>query len=777
MTTGERIRVRGVVQGVGFRPNVWRLAKENEILGRVWNDADGVLIHAWGSPDVLERFARQLQCCQPPLALIEQIERSALDNNLRVPGDFQIVESGAGVVRTGVAADAASCPECLAETMDPGNRRYRYPFTNCTNCGPRLSIVNAIPYDRINTSMASFHLCPQCRKEYEDPADRRFHAQPNACGNCGPVAWLEDARGVRQAVDDAADAVQLAARLIQRGKIVAIKGLGGIHLCCDASNDAAVERLRKRKRRYQKALALMARDLNMVKRFAKVADEEAQLLEQRSAPIVVLDAVGERLPDVLAPGQNTLGFMLPYTPLHHLLMLDLKQPVVMTSGNCSEEPQTISNSEARQHLGKIADYFLLHDREIVNRLDDSVQRFMDGKPRFLRRARGYAPQPLRLAEDFAGSGRILAMGGELKNTFCLLKNGQAIVSQHIGDLEEVATQDDYRHNLKLYRELFDHSPDVVAVDGHPDYLSSQLGQLIAEEEGAGLIEVQHHHAHIAACMAESGFSMDSPDVLGVALDGLGLGADGRLWGGEFMRVNYHEYKRLAHFQNVPMLGATRAMVEPWRNTFAQLHGTLGWDRVSANYATLDIIQFLNSKPVANLQTMAEKGLNSPMSSSCGRLFDAVAAAIGVCRDRVMHEGQAAIELESLAAKEFGAQEHHAYPFDYVKGSPGVLAWDSLWEAILQDIKRGIEPAIISARFHQGLAMAVAQTACDLCDREKLKVVVLSGGVFQNKLLLERVSERLSAADLRVLSPVQFPANDGGLALGQAAIAAARSYAR
>lgn len=772
MKKAQRIRVSGIVQGVGFRPNVWRLAKDNGICGAVWNDAEGVLIHAWGRPDALELFLRQLHRCQPPLAQIEKIEATVLDADLQEPKGFQIIQSGEGRARTSVAADAASCPECLAETLDPGNRRFRYPFTNCTNCGPRLSIVKAIPYDRDNTSMAAFSLCQQCRKEYEDPADRRFHAQPNACEKCGPVTWLEDAKGIRQSLENGQDAIQHAAQLIQLGNIVAVKGLGGIHLCCDASNSNAVERLRKRKCRYQKALAMMARDLDMVKRFAKVTPQEARLLRQRSAPIVILDASGENLPDALAPGQHTRGFMLPYTPLHHLLMLDMKQPIVMTSGNRSEEPQSIGNSDARQHLGEIADYFLLHDRKIVNRLDDSVQRIVYGKARFLRRARGYAPQPLRLAEDFSSSGSILAMGGELKNTFCLLKNGRAIVSQHIGDLEDVATQDDYRHNLKLYQELFDYTPDVVAIDGHADYLSSQFGQLLAEEQGAGLIEVQHHHAHIAACMAENGFSMDSPDVLGVALDGLGLGADGCLWGGEFMRVNYREYERLAHFQNVPMLGGAQAMYEPWRNTFAQLHGTLGWERVLADFAKLDIIQFLNSKPVANLQIMAAKGLNSPMTSSCGRLFDAVAAAVGVCRDRARYEGQAAIELESLTTKEFGVQIHHAYPFDYERGKPGVLRWGRLWEAILEDIGRSVEPSIISARFHHGLAQAVARTAQHLCDENKLKLVVLSGGVFQNKLLLERTSEILHSVNLEVLSPERYPANDGGLSLGQAAIAAA-----
>lgn len=773
MNAGVRIRVNGIVQGVGFRPGVWQLARDNGIRGRVWNDAEGVLIHAWGRPKALQAFTQQLYNCQPPLAKVEGVNQTALHKNLKAPEDFQIIESGAGIVRTGIPADAAICAECLAETLDPTNRRYRYPFTNCTHCGPRLSIIKKIPYDRVNTSMFSFPLCPQCREEYENPADRRFHAQPNACGICGPTTWLEDAKGERITLDKQKDAIQRAAELIQRGNIVAIKGIGGVHLCCDASNSHAVKRLRQRKHRYQKALALMARDLDMIRRYAEVTSEDAHLLGQVSAPIVVLHAEGETLPDEIAPGQHTLGFMLPYTPLHHLLMLELEQPVVMTSGNRSEEPQTISNQEARQHLGKIADYLLLHDREIVNRLDDSVMRVMDGKPRILRRARGYAPLPLQLAGGFSASGTILAMGGELKNTFCLLKQGHAVVSQHIGDLEDVATQDDYRYNLKLYQQLFDHSPEIIAVDTHPDYLSTRLGQILAEEQGAELVEVQHHHAHIAACMIENSFPMNSPGVLGIALDGLGLGDDGSLWGGEFLRVNYREFDRLAHFQSVPMLGATQAMREPWRNTFAQLHSAFGWDQVCTDYAALDIIHFLNRKPVAILKTMLDKGLNSPMSSSCGRLFDAVAAAIGVCREQVLHEGQAAIELETLAVKEFEAEEYHAYPTDFTQGDVGVLSWESLWKAILEDIQRGTRPAVISARFHQGLSQAIAQVAGYLCNKNGLNDVVLSGGVFQNKLLLERVSELLRDEGIRVLSPVKYPANDGGLALGQAAIAATR----
>lgn len=770
---GECIRVTGIVQGVGFRPAVWRLANVYGIVGQVWNDAEGVLIHAWGSRESLEELVQRLQAEPPPLARIEEIIRTGLDDSFEPPKEFQIVISREGEVRTGVAADAATCPECLAEVLDPANRRYRYPFTNCTHCGPRLSIVRAIPYDRANTSMASFPMCPQCQSEYEDPADRRFHAQPNACDDCGPRVWLENVDGNRLAPEEGNDVIETAARLIHQGRIIAIKGIGGFHLACDAGNEDAVNCLRKRKHRYHKALALMARDIDMVARFAEVSKKEAVLLRDSAAPIVVLNRAGAALATGVAPGQNTLGFMLPYTPLHHLLMQGMTRPMVMTSGNRSDEPQTIDNRNVHQRLDQIADCFLLHDRDIVNRLDDSVLRVADDKPRFLRRARGYAPQPILLPEGFAAAGNILAMGGELKNTFCLLKEGRAILSQHIGDLEEAVTQKDYRDSLQLYRQLFDYQPSMIVVDKHPNYLSTRLGHAIAEEEGVPLLEVQHHHAHIAACMAENGLPFDTGKVLGVALDGLGFGEDGTFWGGEFLLADYRGFERLAHFQPVPMLGGAQAMREPWRNTFAQLRNTLGWERVSSDYPELDIVRFLNDKPLATFQTMAEKGLNSPMTSSCGRLFDAVAAAIGVCRDGVSHEAQAAIELESLATAEFYKQADHGYPYEFGDEGIRTLGWRRLWEALLEDIRQGTEAATIAARFHQGLVQAVAESARELCRQNSLDTVVLGGGVFQNRLLLEGISERLRAAGINVLSPVKVPANDGGLTLGQAAIGAAR----
>ncbi|MGB7932962.1 MAG: carbamoyltransferase HypF [Gammaproteobacteria bacterium] len=771
--TGECIRVTGIVQGVGFRPTVWRLANECGLVGRVWNDAEGVSIHAWGSPESLENLVQRLQAEQPPLSRIEKIVRTTLDEAEEVPGEFQIVASREGEIRTGVTADAATCPECLAEVLDPANRRYRYPFTNCTHCGPRLSIVRAIPYDRANTSMAAFPMCPQCRDEYENPADRRFHAQPNACSDCGPRVWLVDADGKALLPDEGRDVIETAARLIRTGGILAIKGIGGIHLACDAGNDTAVERLRARKHRYHKALALMARDIAMIARFAELSEQDAVLLRDRAAPIVVLNAAGEPLAAGVAPGQNTLGFMLPYTPLHHLLMQRMTRPLVLTSGNRSDEPQTIDNEDARRRLARIADYHLLHDRDIVNRLDDSVLRIADGRPRFLRRARGYAPQPILLPAEFAGAGQLLAMGGELKNTFCLLKAGRAILSQHIGDLEDAVTFRDYLHNLELYRDLFDHRPVGIAVDKHPDYFSTRLGREQAQAGGLQLVEVQHHHAHIAACLAEHAVPLDTCPVLGVVLDGLGFGEDGTFWGGEFLLADYTGFRRLVRFRPVPMPGGAQAMREPWRNTWAHLCAGGGWEPVRERYPDLDIVRFLATRPLQGLRTLSAKGLNSPMASSCGRLFDAVAAAIGVCRVRVFHEGQAAMELESLAAPEFHREARNGYPYDLREGEIRTLEWGRLWDALLEDLRRGVAPATIAARFHQGLALAVAETALALCHESGLDTVVLGGGVFQNRLLLEGVIGALRHADVRILSPEKVPANDGGLALGQAAIAAAR----
>ena len=779
---GEAIRVRGLVQGVGFRPTVWRLARACGLTGAVLNDGDGVLIQAQGAPAHLDSFVQHLRAEAPPLARIDAIER--MPAALPPAASFRIAESAGGGAHTGIVPDAATCPACLEDVLSPFSRRYRYPFTNCTHCGPRLSIIRAIPYDRAQTSMAEFSLCEDCRAEYEDPVDRRFHAQPNACHVCGPRVSLErlDGRAVTFESHSMLDAVDAVGSLLQKGEIVLIKGLGGFHLACDATQEDVVARLRTRKRRYDKPFALMARDLAVIERYCPLGDGERALLQSAEAPIVLLSADGpERLPEAVAPGLDTLGFMLPHAPLQHLILRRLDRPVVMTSGNASDEPQCIDDEDARDRLAEIADFALFHDREIVNRVDDSVVRVMAGAPRLLRRARGYAPAPLPLPAGFETAPDLLAMGGELKSCFALVKDGQAILSQHQGDLEDARTFRDYRHNLELYGSLFDHRPALIAIDRHPDYLSSKLGRERADDEGLPLIEVQHHHAHIASCLAENGVPLDTQPVLGVALDGLGAGADGTIWGGEFLRADYRGFERLGTFKPVAMLGGAQAIYEPWRNTYAHLMAEMGWDRFKMDYAALELCAFLESKPRPTLDAMLARGLNSPLASSCGRLFDAVAAAIGVCRERAGYEGQAAVALEALVDCDTLENESEtlAYPFAIPVSKESGLPYIeplALWQALLGDLILETPRPVMAARFHKGLARAIVAMVLRLTGEAGPRRVALSGGVFQNKVLLEQVVRRLDEQGYEVLTQSRVPANDGGLALGQAAIAAARACA-
>lgn len=771
---GAEFRVRGLVQGVGFRPNVWRLAARFGLAGEVLNDGEGVLIRAWGSSEHLSAFEASLAREPPPLARVDAIERVDLPGRAG-SREFRILASEAGKIDTGIVPDAATCPQCLAEVTDPANRRHRYPFTNCTHCGPRLSIVHAIPYDRASTSMAVFPMCEDCRAEYGNPADRRFHAEPNACPVCGPRTWLEDESGRAVTLESGEDAVAAAARLIAGGSIVAIKGIGGFHLACDAGNAAAVARLRERKHRYHKPFALMARDVAMASGYARVSEAEAALLQSVAAPIVVLDTAEDRqaLPRAIAPGQSSLGFMLPYTPLHHLLMRDLDRPIVLTSGNRSDEPQCIENGEARRRLCGIADVWLMHDRDIVNRLDDSVARLVLGAPSLLRRARGYAPAPIRLPDGFAGAPRILALGAELKSTFCMLGAGRATLSQHIGDLEDATTHDDYRDALRLYRKLFSFTPHVICVDQHPDYLSTQWGHALARETGARLVSVQHHHAHIAAVLGEHGIPVDTSPVLGIVLDGIGLGEGGELWGGEFLLADYRSFERLAHFAPVPLVGGSKAMREPWRNAFAHLDRFFGWESVAARYAELDIVRLLRQKPLPTLLRMIESGINAPRASSAGRLFDAAAAMLGISPETTSYEGQAACELEALAATRFSGNSG-SYPVAIAPSAPHTLQWGPLWNALLDDLAHGVDRAVIAARFHRGVISGLTATARALAESRGVRTIVLSGGVFQNRLLLEGVCAGLTQSDVKVLVPRSVPANDGGIALGQALIAAARA---
>jgi hydrogenase maturation protein HypF len=782
----ELIRVRGLVQGVGFRPTVWLLARRHGLRGWVANDGDGVIIRLRGSAKTIERLIVSLADEAPPLARIDRIERTACPLSSD-DAAFRIIGSIPTRARTGVVPDAATCPQCRAEVFDAFERRYRYPFTNCTHCGPRLSIIEAIPYDRQSTTMRKFGVCQACAAEYDVPDDRRFHAQPIACHACGPRAWLERSDGRPLALDaiTTLDDVDGAATLLMRGQIVAIKGLGGFQFACDATNPETVARLRERKRRPRKPLALMVRDIDVARAWCDIDAQEANILSSAAAPIVIVKprTDGRRVAEAIAPGVGTLGVMLPNTPLHHLMLRRMDRPIVLTSGNLSDEPQCIGNAEARQTLDAIADYFLMHDRDIARRVDDSIVRVMGGRPRIMRRARGYAPAPMPLPEGFAAAPPVLAMGGELKGAFCLLRDGQAILSHHMGDLENAKTFIDYAQSIEAYQRLFEHVPTIIAVDRHPEYLSTKLGRDLAAQHAASLVEVQHHHAHIAACLAENGIALNSAPVIGVVLDGLGYGLDDTLWGGEFLLADYRDCQRLATFKPVAMPGGAQAIREPWRNTYAHLMAEMGWARFAMDYADLALYRFLETKPRAVLDGMIARGINSPLASSCGRLFDAAAAAAGVCCDRAEYEGQAATEFEAMVDAHTLAHEDErlAYPFAIPRLKSSNLPYVEplpMWQALLGDLIEDTPVPVIAARFHKGLASVIARMVDKLRQRDPdmppATTVVLSGGVLQNRVLLEVLMGRLEAQGLRVLTHAQVPANDGGLALGQAAIAAARA---
>ncbi|NOT48845.1 MAG: carbamoyltransferase HypF, partial [Acidobacteria bacterium] len=715
----EHIIVRGLVQGVGFRPNVWRLAKEFNIRGSVLNNGNGVEIEAQGSANNLENFVSAISQQAPPLSRINEINRKKIELSTGL-FDFQISESEATAIHTGVVPDASVCEACKAETLDPFARRFRYPFTNCTHCGPRLSIVQNIPYDRAHTTMRNFEMCADCGAEYEDPADRRFHAQPIACYTCGPRVWLERADGKPFTAEafTMLDEVDAACTLIQRGFIVAIKGIGGFQLACDATNEKAVARLRDLKHRERKPFALMVRDLDIAREYCELSEAEEQLLQGHQAPIVILkrSVVSNTqfiVSSDVAPGIQTLGVMLPNTPLHQLLLRRMPRPIVLTSGNLSDEPQCIDNDDAKARLGKIADYFLINDRPIAQRVDDSVVKIMASEPRILRRARGYAPGPIQLPKGFENAPSILAFGGELKNTFCLLSDGKAIISQHIGDLEDSATQADYRHNLQLYETLYQHKPTALACDLHPEYLSGKLARERSENIEVPLIETQHHHAHIAACLADNNIPLDAKPVIGIALDGIGFGDDGTFWGGEFLLADYRSYKRLAAFKPVVMIGGEQAIKEPWRNTYAHLMAEMGWPRFALNYTDLELFEFLDKKPREVLDGMIAKQINSPLASSCGRLFDAVAAAVGIAREHAAYEGQGAVELEAIVDEKALREEDEllAYPFAIPRLKESNLPYIepyAMWQALLGDLILKTPVPVIAARFHKGLAKVIVQ---------------------------------------------------------------------
>jgi len=747
-TTRWRLRVRGLVQGVGFRPHVYRLARALDLAGSVRNTADGATIEVEGGAESLAAFHRRLLAELPPVARIDTVAVDSMPA-AGVSG-FRIEPSQGGKrPEACVLPDLATCPACLAELFDPADRRYRYPFINCTHCGPRLSIISGLPYDRANTTMAGFRMCADCAREYADPADRRFHAQPNACPECGPQLAFLDAGGRSVAAREAALA-EAVARLAA-GDIVAVKGLGGFHLMADAGGGAAVERLRRRKHRPRKPLAVMAADLPMAEAVCRVSPDEAALLCSPQAPIVLLARRGGGLPEALAPGNPNLGVMLAYTPLHHLLLKALGRPLVATSGNLSDEPICAEETEAVARLAGIADGFLVHDRPIQRPVDDSVVQIAAGRPMLLRGGRGYAP--LGLTRPEPGSPGV-AVGAFLKDTVAVATRAHWVLGPHIGDLDSVKARDAFRRTLADLEALYGVVPRWVARDRHPDYPSSTA----AEALGPPAILVQHHHAHVAAVMAEHGLH---GEVLGVAWDGVGLGDDGAPWGGEFLRATRAGYRRVAAVRPFSMPGGDRAAREPWRCA-AGLRFAAGLEPLDARGREAA------GAAAATLVRMLERGVNSPVTTSVGRLFDAVASLLGLCH-RSSFEGEAAMALQ-FQAERAGAG-HGAYRFPLQAGERvAVLDWEPGLAALLADREAGAGVPVMAARFHGGLADALAAVARS----EGLPRVVLGGGCFQNRHLLRLAVERLGRDGVHAFWPAQVPANDGGIALGQLAVACAQN---
>ncbi|HUR86993.1 MAG TPA: carbamoyltransferase HypF [Solirubrobacteraceae bacterium] len=750
--TSRRVRARvdGTVQGVGYRPFVYRLADELGITGFVLNDERGVLVEAEGPPDAVDAFVARLSDDAPPLASVTGVTLEDLDAT-GAPG-FEIVASERGGAATApVTPDSATCDDCLAELADPADRRHRYPFTNCTNCGPRFTIVTGIPYDRPQTTMAGFQMCDACQAEYDDPADRRFHAQPNACPVCGPQVRLVERGGARVEADDA---VSAAAADLLEGRILAVKGLGGYHLACRADDEEAVATLRSRKRREDRPFAVLVADVDAARRLVDLGTVEEELLLSRERPIVL----ATRRPDApvapsVAPGVPELGIMLPYTPLHHLLAADTGVPLVLTSGNVSDEPIAFLDEEL-ERLEPIADRFLIHDRPIATRTDDSVVRAVRGGPLMLRRSRGYVPSSLEL--PVAAARPILGAGAEQKNAFCLASGTRAWPSHHIGDIKNYETLQSLRDGAAHFERLFEVTPEIVAHDLHPDYLSTRYAQ--EREEGGLLLHgVQHHHAHLAATLAEHG---ESGPAVGAIYDGTGYGTDGTIWGGELLSGGLAESERVGRLVTAKMPGGERAIAEPWRMACSWLTQM----RAPLPPAFADIAQ-----PRWNMVArMSMTGMGSPTTSSAGRLFDSVAAICGVRLD-VSYEGQAAIEFEALADPAGG----DPYPFPMEAGEMIVLNPRPTFMAILAELDAGVPVATISARFHQTIAQATAEALVIAAERAGVDVAVLSGGVFQNRLLLGLTAAALGDAGLRVLTPRLLPPNDGQIAYGQVAVAAAQ----
>ncbi len=766
-----RISVRGIVQGVGFRPFVYGLATKHNVKGWVCNTSEDVKIEVEGKAEAIEQFYLELQTKAPPLAHIEDVTIS-----YHPPIGYKKFEIRHSTVEEGkyqlISPDIATCQACLSELLNPSNRRYRYPFTNCTNCGPRFTIIEDMPYDRPKTTMKHFKMCPQCQAEYDNPLDRRFHAQPNACPKCGPKVELVDNQGnpvCHSELSEESDALARASQLLKEGKIIAIKGLGGFLLACDASNETAVKTLRERKRRLSKPFAIMVSNMNEIKKHCYVSSEEEKLLTSPQSPIVLMRwKADSSVSREVAPNLEYLGVMLPYTPLHHILLRDTGLPLVMTSGNLSEEPIAKDNDEALKRLSGIADYFLIHNRDIYSRYDDSVTMVERGISQLVRRARSYAPSPIHLTFNCR---QILACGAEIKNTFCLTRDNYAFLSQHIGDMENIETLEHFKNTISLYERLFRIEPEIIACDLHPDYLSTKYAQELGES-GIKLIPVQHHHAHIVSCMADNG--LETP-VIGVAFDGTGMGSDGHIWGGEFLVADYRSFNRVGHLEYLPLPGGDAAINRPYRITISYILSLLGENILSQGLGFMAEVSEIETE-IINRQI--EKGLNSPLTSSMGRLFDAVSALLGI-RSEIDYEGQAAVELE-MAAYACHCEEHsdeaissdkESYPYRIIVNKEvKIVQLRNLLSAIIEDLKQGIFPRRISLKFHNTIAEMTNEMCQLIADETGINRVALSGGVFQNRLLLRKTIGLLENSGFQVFTHRQVPCNDGGISLGQAVIA-------
>jgi hydrogenase maturation protein HypF len=755
------VRVEGIVQGVGFRPFVYSLATRLGLHGLAGNDVDGVFAEVEGLPAAVEEFLRALERDAPPLSRVDRVTATAMAP--AGAASFEIVASdAAGPRRALIAADTATCGDCLRELADPADRRFRYPFINCTNCGPRFTIVRGVPYDRPLTTMAGFPMCQRCAAEYHDPADRRFHAQPVCCPACGPRLTLLDEAGKPLPEP----ALEGAAGLLRQGRIVAVKGLGGYHLAADAACEQAVAALRARKHREDKPFAILAASAAAARRLCLVDDAAATLLASPARPIVLLPRQPHAdVATSAAPGNRQLGIMLPYTPLHHLLIEAVGRPMVLTSGNVSDEPIAYHDGDALDRLGGIADAFLTHDRAIHIRTDDSVGRTFAGRPMLIRRSRGYVPEPVTIPGGFPRP--VLACGAELKSTFCLAKERHAFVSHHIGDLENAETLRSFTEGIEHFSLLFDITPQVVAHDLHPEYLSTKYA---VELDGVELAGVQHHHAHIASCLADNGAA---GPVIGVAFDGTGYGTDGTIWGGEFLIADLARFQRGGHLAALPLPGGAAAIRQPWRMAAAYLDAAYPGAASLAASRAGDLVAGLgvarrNAARWDAVLSMARRQVSAPLTSSAGRLFDAVAAILGV-RDDISYEGQAAIELEQLA----DPGEADGYRAGIEPGAPFRARGEDLVRAAVEELMADVPREIIAARFHNGLSALIEDCCALLRERHGLGTVALSGGVFQNTLLLGRTVSRLQARGFTVLVHSRIPCNDGGISLGQAVVAAAR----